>query len=186
MTGHVDKQPRDNRHSMRACFSVLGCNLEEFQSVVLLLFLLINLQTIHLCPSYRVQNLVGKKELRMCIAVDRVNIKTVLCIKCLLRHFRVCGEEFFLTQWNLFPFKMVVKWFQQYYISKNSEGPSLQYLLCFSCFIPYVTRPARKDMSPWKNSCLLSNVYSKITLKRNTSTHVLESECFLLLLLAIY
>lgn len=50
-----------------------------------------------LCLSYRVQNVVGKKELRMYIAVDRVNIKTFLCIKCLLHHFRVCGEEFFLA-----------------------------------------------------------------------------------------
>lgn len=67
-------------------------------------------------------------------------------------------------------------------MSENSET-----ILAFPAHVLYPALHAQQeDISPWKNSRLPGNVYSKITLKRNTSTHVLGSEWFLLLLLAIY
>lgn len=67
-------------------------------------------------------------------------------------------------------------------MSENSEP-----ILALSARVLYPALHAQQeDISPWKSSRLPGNVCSEITLKRNTSTHVLGSEWFLLLLLAIY
>lgn len=66
-------------------------------------------------------------------------------------------------------------------VSENSET-----ILAFSARVLYAAPRTQEDISPWKNSRLPGNVYSKKMLKRNTSTHVLGIEWFLLLLLAVY
>lgn len=151
-----------------------------------------------------------KKNLKMFFAVGRINmIRTVFqldislahltlfrsqvavsiklvhkhMLRCLLDHFRTCVEEV-----SSLCVKSSPSW---------KGGKRISLVLYFWKFIETIlafpsraissgTCSARKYISPWKNSRLPGNVYSKITLKRNTSTHVSESEWFLLLLLAIY